>query len=280
MIDPETHARLRARFSPDGSDLRNLQLEILDILKYVDKICRDNDIKYWLSSGTCLGAVRHGGFIPWDDDADIELLRPDYEKLCRILKADHSSGFVLQDHSTDFEYVGVLPKLRNTKSTVIEDIPINAKYDMNGIFIDILCIEPSNSKYVNIISHKMQLGGLYYLAKINNNTIRRFLIRTNMFILTKMIYPIMRAYGRIGNKKRLRHSVGSEFTGVRMLDEVSEIKYVPFENTMLPIPKNAHAYLTRIFGDYMNLPSEEEIHPHMAKIKFHTDDNSSACKEH
>lgn len=86
MIDFKTQEALRAKFNPDGSNLRKMQLRMLDMLKYIDKICREHNIKYWLSSGTCLGAVRHGGFIPWDDDCDIELLRKDYKKLIKIRK--------------------------------------------------------------------------------------------------------------------------------------------------------------------------------------------------
>ena len=71
MIDQEIQAKLREKFNPDGSMLRKQQLRMLEILLYIDKVCKENNINYWLSSGTLLGAVRHGGFIPWDDDLDI-----------------------------------------------------------------------------------------------------------------------------------------------------------------------------------------------------------------
>ncbi|MDE6121888.1 MAG: LicD family protein, partial [Duncaniella dubosii] len=67
MIDPLIQQELRSRFNPDGSPLRSHQLLMLDMLKKIDRICAENNIKYWLSSGTCIGALRHGGFIPWDD---------------------------------------------------------------------------------------------------------------------------------------------------------------------------------------------------------------------
>ena len=77
MNNSSLQQELRARFNPDGSLLRRHQLRMLEMLTYIDGVCVQHDIPYWLSSGTLLGAVRHGGFIPWDDDVDIELLRRD-----------------------------------------------------------------------------------------------------------------------------------------------------------------------------------------------------------
>jgi lipopolysaccharide cholinephosphotransferase len=68
---------LRQRYNPDGSLLRRQQMRMLDILLEVDRICKKNDIPYWLSSGTLIGAMRHDCFIPWDDDLDIEMMRKD-----------------------------------------------------------------------------------------------------------------------------------------------------------------------------------------------------------
>lgn len=78
MIDIELQKKLRAEYNPDGSLLRRQQMRMLEILLHIDKICKENNIPYWLSSGTLLGAVRHEGFIPWDDDVDIEMMREDY----------------------------------------------------------------------------------------------------------------------------------------------------------------------------------------------------------
>ena len=85
MIDEKLQVELRDIFNPEGSDLRKLQLRILEILKFVDSVCKTHGIQYWLSSGTCLGAVRHGGFIPWDDDVDIEMFEKDYIRFCKIM---------------------------------------------------------------------------------------------------------------------------------------------------------------------------------------------------
>ena len=89
---------------------------MLEMLIYFDGICRKNNLQYWLDFGTLLGAVRHGGFIPWDDDLDIAMLRKDAEKLYEILKKDNNDNFVLQCHSTDPHYYLLWNKIRDLKS--------------------------------------------------------------------------------------------------------------------------------------------------------------------
>ena len=76
---------LKARFNPDGSPLRRMQDRMTEMLREIDAICRRHNIRYWLCSGTLLGCIRHGGYIPWDDDLDIEVLREDYDRLMEIL---------------------------------------------------------------------------------------------------------------------------------------------------------------------------------------------------
>ena len=101
MMDCKTQKELRETYNPDGSLLRKHQLKMLEMLKYIDQVCRKHAIDYWLCSGTLLGAVRHGGFIPWDDDVDIEMRKEDYQRLIEILKRDIKAGYALQIHETD-----------------------------------------------------------------------------------------------------------------------------------------------------------------------------------
>lgn len=268
MIDPETQQTLRQRFNPDGSQLRLLQLRLLDMLKYIDKVCRENNIHYWISSGTALGAVRHGGFIPWDDDADIELLKPDYKKLIKVLKANPDKRYVLQDHSTDIEYSGVVGKLRDTQSTVLEYTPGEEYYTHKGVFIDLFCIEPSNSPKLNRISHIIQVLGLYYVGRIRYRFIRHSLMRFNRMWICGLLFPALSLIGRIGNKERLRHVIGSGFPAPRRYSEVCQSIYVDFEDTKLPVPYKVHEYLTRMFGDYNKLPEIDKIRTHIKNSDF------------
>ncbi|MCS2388708.1 LicD family protein [Bacteroides thetaiotaomicron] len=92
----ETNEELRAKYNPEGSDLRRAQLRMLDMLLYLDKVCKENEITYWLAAGTCLGAVRHGGFIPWDDDIDIFMMENEYKKLIDLILSNPHPQFKIQ----------------------------------------------------------------------------------------------------------------------------------------------------------------------------------------
>lgn len=89
----EIAEELKNKYNPEGSTLRKAQLRMLDMVLYIDKICKENNLQYHIESGNLLGAVRHNGFIPWDDDFDIALYRRDYKKLIKILKKQNQIMF-------------------------------------------------------------------------------------------------------------------------------------------------------------------------------------------
>ena len=128
-----------SHYNPEGSTLRKAQMRMLEILKAVDAICRQNNIPYFIEAGTLLGSVRHGGFIPWDDDLDICVMRSDYNRLRGLLKENLPSSMVFQDAKTDPNYPLLIGKVRDTKSYFEEDF--SAKLEYGGIYIDIFPIE-------------------------------------------------------------------------------------------------------------------------------------------
>lgn len=263
MIDPKLQAELRAMFNPDGSDLRNMQLRMLDMLKYIDKICRENDIKYWLSSGTCLGAVRHGGFIPWDDDCDIEMSKSDFKKLTKILESS-DSNYKLQNHHLDNEYLAPYAKLRDTKTYLKETNTNDIHYKLHGLYIDIFCIEPSSSLFLYKISSNVHNRLIYPLARIKNRLLRKFLINTIVPVTSTILYPVLSLFSRIYNQGYYRHIPGSGFPKRRYKSDFEDIVLLPFEDTSLPVPRGYDNYLKRIYGEYMELPSFNSIQPHIS----------------
>lgn len=264
MIPQAIQDQLRQRFNPDGSQLRTMQLRLLDILQYFDDICRHHNIHYWLSSGTCLGAVRHGGFIPWDDDIDVEVLSSDYYRLCKILAQDDNPNFVLQSIDTDPEYFTPFAKLRETKSCIKERQFHNTNYRYNGLFIDIFCIEPSVSARLTKLC-----GKLYYksmpVLDIKNRRLRLAALAIVKTLLFRFVYKIVRVFS-VFEKKRHRHILGCGWLPVRQYDDIKETTLMSFEGRQFPVPKNYDSYLRNVFGDYEKLPDLNNIHVHVLDV--------------
>ena len=165
MIDAELQQSLRERFNPEGSMLRRQQLRMLDILLYVDKVCKEHNIRYWLSSGTLLGAVRHGGFIPWDDDLDIEMLREDYEKFLKVFP--ENKDFALQTIQNDPNYFLGFAKVRDLHSQISE-FDMDKYYKYRGLFIDVFSLERI-PRIVSRIYGKMFKILRAFSLKVGNN---------------------------------------------------------------------------------------------------------------
>lgn len=268
MIDPKIQSELREKFNPEGSMLRNMQLRMLDMLLYIDRVCVENNIKYWLSSGTCLGAVRHGGFIPWDDDVDIEMERSEYKRLIDILSKS-SSPYILQNYETDCEYVHVFSKIRDKKSLLKENNNTDKWIENKGLFIDIFALEPSFSKLLSRISGSIWNRTVSKFPYIKNQRQRQSCIRLIRSLLLKIIYPPLKLWNRMWSKNKYRHSLGSMFMAPRYKNDFKEIIRISFEGYALPIPKGFDHYLQSLYGDYMKLPDLSSITPHASHVELY-----------
>ena len=130
----------------DKKILRKAQLIMLDELIEVDRICKKYNISYWLDSGTLLGAVRHKGFIPWDDDIDICMLQEDYEKFFSIAKKELNDKYFLQVKETDEMTTSPYMKVRHRDSILIEENFTEKEKFHQGIFLDIFLMNSLISK--------------------------------------------------------------------------------------------------------------------------------------
>lgn len=119
----------------DKDTLRKVQLTLLEIAKEVKRVCDENDIKYYLDSGTLLGAVRHSGFIPWDDDFDIGMMREEYDRFCKIAPFALNSNYYLQTWENDEKYAVPFAKVRK-KNTIYRENKANPNLN-NGFYVDI-----------------------------------------------------------------------------------------------------------------------------------------------
>lgn len=259
-----TDETLKERYSPEGSDLRKLQLRMLEILNEVDKICRKHQIHYWLSSGTLLGAVRHGGFIPWDDDLDIEILRDDYLKLMTILPKELPEKFMLQTEEVDSNYVYLYAKVRDKNSFIKEECVLNQKFEYQGAFIDIFPIEPS-SYILSRISAKL-FNRLCFDYAINHGCHTK-IYKCFRNILLKWVFPLFRFFAQIMKCNKLYHTFGVNFLTPRNISDIFPLSEVRFENQAFFVPNNPDGYLRRMYGDYMKLPEKINYHRVDGSIK-------------
>ena len=146
---------------------------------FLDGVCKANGLTYFLTGGSALGAVRHHGFIPWDDDMDIALPKKDFDKLVKILHQLKSDRYVLHDRHTDFNYINGFPKFREKEGNLLGAFPKRgALYRYKGVGVDIFCVE-ENSFVRAFVCAKMRVALLHLLYKIKNDRLRKIVTRVN-----------------------------------------------------------------------------------------------------
>ena len=264
IIDQEA---LRRKFNPEGSVLRRQQHRMLEILLEVDRICKKHNIRYWLSSGTLIGAVRHKGFIPWDDDLDIELLLPDYERLMRVLPDELPSTMALQSQDTDPNYFFFYAKVRDRRSHLEEGNRYDRVWKEQGIYIDIFPFY-KQPLWIHMLSEKLQ-GHVYKIMNRMGDSNRemwkvRAITRFNRYVS----YPVLRLLCRM-SKARETYGLGIPYHDPRHMEDTFPLTTTEFEGHQMPIPGNVHAALTLKYGDYMRMPDIDKIVPHVGKLEIY-----------
>lgn len=267
MINKELQNKLRARYNPDGSDLRRMQIRMLDMLKQFDKFCKKYRITYWLTAGTLLGAVRHGGFIPWDDDLDLDVFREDYIKIINNRKDLENYGLILHDYKSDQEYIAPYVKLRDPHSEITEIHGYDKFYKYKGIWIDIF-VRERTSYITSKTSHIMQYFA--YKITLSDNNIQRRLLKSIIYqSLRNGIFPLLKLFDKLFyNKNKFRYSLGSGFYDYILKDDTLPTILISFEGENFPAPKNYTKILEDKYGNYNGLPSYDEIKIHYKNIIF------------
>lgn len=254
--------------------LRQMQLLELDMLIEFDRVCRANNIDYRISSGTMLGAVRHGGFIPWDDDADISMLRENYEKFKLVAHQMNPEICYFQDNTTDPEYRWGYGKLRRTGTRyvrlgqdhlkcktgifvdvfVLDDVPANP---LAQVFQDCYCFILRKIMYSEVgkcsSSEKWLPRQVYKLMshipiKFVFNRLRLFTDRSrndSNLNVRVLVSPLKK------NSRRWGHYGAPREENINMID-------IDFEGYPLRIPAVYDKYLKRCYGDYMKVPDPDK----------------------
>jgi len=251
------------------TDIKKLQKKILEIMIFIDKICRENNIEYSIMGGTALGAVRHKGFIPWDDDLDIFMTIDNYKKFKRVFTSLNQNKFVLQEWKVVDEYIEYA-KVRMNNTTFIEEV-FQDRNDMHhGIYVDIMILHkcPKNQllqRIIYYISKYLVLVGLLernwkpknFSQEVISNIVK---ILPNKFF-AKFGYKLIYYFDKNlkGNFVWCYYITKAKFNeGIFDKDMFENLEDIKFENVYLKAPQRIKDYLKIRYKDYMKIPPESE----------------------
>ena len=278
-----------------GGILKKYQKYLLMIAEDIISVCEEEDISYHLTGGSALGAVRHGGFIPWDDDMDIDILGSDFDRFEKAFLARFADKYWF--HTYKKNNYGILVsrvRLRNSVFRTRED----AENDECGFFVDIIRIENTFNNPVLRFMHGMDCMGMGFLLSCRNyfhnrkkvlrmagdNKRLAAVLKTKIFIgrlisfrsLDKWAAKVQRCYSRCKNNNSVFVSVPAGrkhyFGEMYRRSDFVESRKMNFEGHMWNVPKDYDAYLRNMYGDYMKLPDPQDREEHVVlELKFPDD---------
>lgn len=246
----------------------------LNMALEVKRICQKNKINYFLVGGTLLGAVRHQGFIPWDDDLDIGMLRKDYNKFITCAKDELDKDYFLQTWESDKNYVLSFLKIRKNNTLFIERNSMHTECH-KGIFIDIFPFDNVPNKKlsglfqdkISYLLKRMLFAKAGFIVWEGDEKFKQVVYRIIKYVsipfnqrkLIKLLDIIMNMYNELDTElvTNMGGAYGYKKESVKRL-WLEDLKEIKFENEYFSGPKYSHEYLSHIYGDYMKLPPEDE----------------------
>lgn len=247
--------------------IKPVQDKILETMLFIDKLCRDHDITYFIMGGTALGAVRHGGFIPWDDDLDIFMTPSEYEKFKLAFEKENNANFVIQEWRTVPQYLEYA-KVRMNGTTFIEENFKDRKEMHHGIYVDIMILHkcPTNKLLQKKMYYQSKFVTLYGLSQRNwkpKTKAQRIVLSALKLIPKKGIanwcYKNIYKYDSLNNSYVWCYFItpAKFHQGIFSADYFDTVEEIEFEGHRLYGPARIKEYLAYRYGDYMKLPSKE-----------------------
>lgn len=276
----------------EETELRQCQLILLRILKIVAYICDENSLTYWLDSGTLLGAFRHKGFIPWDDDIDIAMPREDYEKFLKIAKEELPDDLYVQNLDTT-EFAGnTWTQIKDRKSKIV--LSEDAKYHQ-GFYIDIFPMDSYSDNFFKRVFYEKIHRLLYIKVQAINAPLKKPFFKGMNFpkniikILLKIVFFVFAIFDynkiyemnlkskdkRIEKMKenpKTNYGYGTEVLNwdpmVKAEDIMPVTKKLKFEDGEFSVPNNTEAVLIESYGNtYMQIPKVDKQVYHNLSLK-------------
>ena len=246
--------------------IKVIQLEIMD---YIDKICKKYDIKYCIFWGSLLGAIRHKGFIPWDDDIDIAMLPDDYKKFMEVMENENSDKYYLQNIYNTKYYIFPFSKVRKYHTTRIDE-ESNYLPFKKGINIDVFPLfkYPTSKFKQFLFKYRLQVINVlltrdYKQEKSKKKYINVFLHLVPRSLTNKVLIRKMNKllnYNGEFNEYRVTYKKGFD-------KNCFDVITVPFEDRKYTAPAGYDKILTELYGDYMTPPPKKDRHGHGAESK-------------
>lgn len=261
----------------DKEALRKVQLVQLEIAKEIKRVCEENDITYWLDGGTLIGAIRHNGFIPWDDDLDLGMLRKDYERFLTIAPQKLDSKFELVTWKNDSEYPHAFAKVQKV-GTVYQEERSKSSEAKNGIWVDVFPFDPlpDDEKVRNKAGASLTVIKTLIRAKCHY---KNWWSNGKISIKKWISYVPFRVLSGVFSKE---HLISMFMKQVGQLNEITTYEYMTpqgaitfgkffipsecfesfehhvFEDDLFSVPTEYDKYLRHGYGNYMQLPPAEK----------------------
>ena len=258
---------------------RALQLKELEVLKELRRLCDKHGLRYYLTAGTLLGAVRHKGFIPWDDDVDIVMPRRDYNRLKKIARRELSEGFFYQSADTEYKCPFFFTKIRMDGTSVTEPLLEGVKIH-DGCYVDVFPLDvcPMSDRRAERYFKLTRMIFCAIIARLNPDFVCEYtkggaifafklLRRMPIWLLKWLRGSVRRYYSLFSRRGRLATVDGSygfprESYDIEWFDEAVSLE---FEGESFIAPKRYDDILTHMYGDYMTPPDESMRHGHFIK---------------